>query len=283
MSRSNRLPVLGAALNVADLQRVEGLRDFILEHQRDVEVQDFIAVEALRGDGWRERAEAAARAFGGYSGRLGIHGPFWGFDIATPDPDVRAVAKARLDAGLEVCRIMNGDRGGAHFVVHSPFTTWHWYNRGTRPASSDPTIELVHLCLGDAVRKAADHGITIVIENIEDKDPAERVALARSFASPAVKVSIDTGHAHYAFGATGAPPVDVYVRAAGDMLAHVHLQDADAVADRHWAIGRGTILWPAVFEALGELEELPRLILEMNDAVDVLPSARWLAERGLAI
>jgi sugar phosphate isomerase/epimerase len=130
---------------------------------------------------------------------------------------------------------------------------------------------------------AEDHGIEIVLENCEDRDPAERVALAASFNSPALRVSLDTGHAHYAHGATGAPPVDAFIRAAGPALAHVHLQDADAVADRHWALGQGNILWPGVFAALRELPQIPRLILEMADARDILRSARWTAAQGLAV
>ncbi|MBI1383907.1 MAG: TIM barrel protein [Rhizobiales bacterium] len=278
----NSRPILGAAVMLDDLDRVPGLREFLFERDRDVEIQDLIPVEAARGDGWREFSSRARAAFDGHRGRIGIHGPFWGFAIDTPDPDVRAIAQARLDVGLEALIAATRGRGGAHMVLHSPFTTWGWYNRGTKRQTRDETAECVHLCLAPAVRKAEDHGIVLVIENVEDKDPAERVALAASFASPAVKVSLDTGHAHYAHGATGAPPVDVFVRAAGDALAHVHLQDADGFADRHWAIGRGTILWPCVFAALGELAELPRLIVEMNDAADILPSARHLHEAGLA-
>ncbi len=282
MNQRNSPAILGAAVTVEDLRTVPGLKSFILERDRDVEFADFIPVAALRGD-WRAIAEAAARELDGHAGRIGVHGPFLGFGIDTHDPDVRQIVAARLDACLDACIIASGGRGGAHLVVHSPYSTWRWYNRGTAPGREEAIIERVHLCLSDAVRKAEDHGITIVIENIEDKDPAERVALARSFGSPAVKVSLDTGHAHYAHGATGAPPVDVFVRAAGDSLAHVHLQDTDAVADRHWAIGDGTIRWRAVFKALDELDEPPRLIIELNDARDIQRSAAWLAGQGLAI
>ena len=82
---------------------------------------------------------------------------------------------------------------------------------------------------------------------------------------------------------TGAPPVDYFVRALGNLLAHVHLQDADGFADRHWGIGQGSVMWPAVFRALDDLEEMPRLMLELSDPQQVLPSARWLEECGLAV
>ena len=76
--------------------------------------------------------------------------------------------------------------------------------------------------------------------------------------------------------------MDHYVRAAGAMLSHVHLQDSDGFADRHWQIGRGSIMWHSVFGALAELPDMPRLLLELREAADLLPSAKWLAEVGLA-
>ena len=140
----------------------------------------------------------------------------------------------------------------------------------------------MHETLAGVVKRAEDEGVVIVIENIEDKDPQDRVALAQSFDSPAVKVSLDTGHAHCAYGVSGAPPVDYYVGAAGAMLSHVHLHDGDGFADRHWKIGQGSIQWPSVFKALAELPEMPRLILELADPAEILPSAEWLADMGLA-
>ena len=75
-------------------------------------------------------------------------------------------------------------------------------------------------------------------------------------------LSIDTGHANYAHGSTGGPPVDYFVHAAGDMLHHVHLQDTDGYADRHWNPGEGNVSWPAVFRALRGLRvrHFPNLV-----------------------
>jgi len=94
--------------------------------------------------------------------------------------------------------------------------------------------------------------------------------------------SLDTGHANYAHISTGAPPVDYYVETAGDMLTHVHLQDTDGFADRHWAPGEGNIPWVAVFRALGRLTSNPRLILELRNHDDVRAGAAHLAALGLA-
>lgn len=72
------------------------------------------------------------------------------------------------------------------------------------------------------------------------------------------------------------------IRAAGARLGHVHLQDSDGYADRHWQLGQGTILWPSVFDAIRETGATPRLIIELRDKAGVIPSARHLAALGLA-
>jgi sugar phosphate isomerase/epimerase len=267
-------PILGAALPLAALSQY---RDWILEKQRDLEVQDFFWADVLNGD-WKPVAEAILKELDGYRGRLGVHGPFWGFNIATQDPDVRAVVKKRMSQGLDVCAAL----GASQMVIHSPYTTWDYNNLDYNPGSRDKVVERMHDALGEAVKRAEDMGLVLVIENIEDKDPHERVALAKSFDSPAVRVSIDTGHAHYAHVSTGAPPVDYFVHAAGDLLHHVHLQDCDGYADRHWNPGEGSIVWPELFRALSRLSSNPRLILEVRNKDQVLAGADHLVALGLA-
>lgn len=120
------------------------------------------------------------------------------------------------------------------------------------------------------------------MENIEDIDPNARQQLFNSFNSAALRVSIDTGHAHYAHSSNGAPPVDYFDQAAGSLLEHVLLQNADGCADRHWALVEGNVGWQAVFRALGELAHKPRLVLELPNKVGIPASMRMLEAAGLA-
>jgi sugar phosphate isomerase/epimerase len=76
--------------------------------------------------------------------------------------------------------------------------------------------------------------------------------------------------------------VDFHVRAAGDWLAHVHLQDTDGWADRHWVPGEGTICWPELFRTLAALQSVPRLVLELRDKDRAPEAAERLAAMGLA-
>ncbi|MDF2811093.1 MAG: sugar phosphate isomerase [Microvirga sp.] len=271
---TTELPVLGAALS---LNMLELHRNWVIEKQRDLEIQDFFPAAVLDGD-WNPTVERARKLLDGYSGRLGIHGPFWGFKIDSHDPLVRAVVTKRFLQGMDVCEAL----GATQMVIHSPFTTWDYNNLDNNPGSLADLTDRVHETLKDVVKRAEDIGCELVIENIEDKDPHARVRLAKSFNSPAVRVSLDTGHAHYAHGSTGAPPVDYYIESAGDLLAHVHIQDADGFADRHWLPGEGTVNWRAVFRALSKLNSKPRLIIEVKDQPGLRAGARHLENLSLA-
>jgi sugar phosphate isomerase/epimerase len=273
-------PKIGTAAYLHQLEHQPGLGEWVRDHDRDVELRDLTEIGALDDGRWQATIAQARRFFDGHQGRLGIHGPFWGLQIDTPDPDIRAVVQHRCDTALTAFLTLTE---GGHMVLHSPYTTWHHFNRGTFHDDSRGMVERTLATLTPLVKRAEAHGVTLVLENCEDMDPLERLALAAAFGSPAVKVSLDTGHAHYAHGAHGAPPVDAHLRAVGTALAHLHLQDADGFADRHWALGRGTIHWHEVFAAIADTGQTPLLILEMAKAADILVSARYLTEQGLAV
>ncbi len=268
------LPVLGAAMMLDDL---EIHRDWLLDKQRDLELQNFVDARVLAGD-WMPLVERAKRLLDGHTGRVGIHGPFFGFSISSQDEEIRAVVAKRLDQALDVATALDA----THMVIHSPYTSWHHNNFSHFPGEREKMTEFTHLTMAAAVSRAEDIGLTFVIENCDDVDPHTRVALAESFNSLAVAVSIDTGHAECVHGNYRAPPVDYFVHAAGNQLKHVHLQDVDGYADRHWALGEGVIRWHSVFAALGKLSSNPRLIIELRDKAGILPSAAHLQSLGLA-
>jgi sugar phosphate isomerase/epimerase len=183
-----------------------------------------------------------------------------------------------MDQALDVCAAIKG----THVVIHSPFTTWGYNHRGLYPSDTERMLSAARETMGAALARAADMGVTFVLENIEDVEPADRAVLCEALNWQALELSVDTGHAHYAHVSTGAPPVDFFIRAAGQRLGHIHLQDADGFADRHWQLGHGTILWPSVFAAIAQSAANPRLIIELRDKAGVIPSARHLAALGLA-
>jgi sugar phosphate isomerase/epimerase len=271
---TDKLPVLGAAMMIDALA---DHRDWLRAAPRDLEIQDAVRPDILDGD-WHMHARRARDLIDGLKGRFGVHGPFLGLTIAAHDPRVRELVIARLRRGLEFA----GAIGATHMVVHSPFLSFGSAFLPFSPASRRETeMQLAHATIEPLLPLAEQYNCMLVIENIADANPAPLLDLVRSFNSPLVRMSLDIGHAAIMQRA-GGPTPDQWVREAGELLAHLHLQDTDGHLDRHWAPGDGTINWYALFEALGEINQNPRLILELRDSAQIERAVAYLSGRGLA-
>lgn len=264
---------IGACLRHAE---VAEFRDWLFDDGRDIEIQDFAAPEALLAD-WRDLAAAAKAAVAGHTGRLGIHGPFWGLALDNQDPELQELISRRYLTAIDACDAV----GATQMVIHSPFDRWYAQHVYSQRGYHETMMQSIRAVLGPVAARAEAAGVTLVVENIQDVDPSHRAQLIAEFGK-SIALSIDTGHAHLARMMSGAPPVDQFVRAAGADLMHVHLQDLDGYADRHWAPGQGGIEWHAVFKALAERDHLPHLVLELRDKSEIPVGFRYLQELGLA-
>ncbi len=267
------LPIIGAQLSVLDLDRH---RDWLFEKDRDLELPEFCMADILRSP--EPFIDMAKQKLDGWDGRLGIHGPFSGFELDVRDREIRSVVQARLDQALGVCEAL----GATQMVLHSPFDHWDHHNLDNGPRDRERRVGAVLETLEPAIARAEDAGVELVLENIQDIDPGLRRAVVEQADSPALRLSVDTGHAHWAHTVCGAPPADRFISGAGALLAHVHLQDTDGYADRHWPLGCGNIGWHAVFAALSGVKGNPRLIVEINDFDRVAESVAHLERLGLA-
>jgi len=271
---------IGAALMI---DTINVHRDWLYADNRDLEIQDF-AVPQTQQTGWEETVARAKAATEGFEGRLGIHGPFYGLDIANPDPDMAKHIGEKYAQAVEAAAAL----GATQMVIHSPFNNWHDYNRFNFVKEGFSTLVEqvaadVQNVMGPALKLGEAHGVQMVLENIQDITPQIRREMVELIGSPALALSIDTGHAQIAQRASDAPPVDVYVRDAGNLLKHVHLQDTDGFADRHWAPGEGHIEWIEVFRALADLESAPHLVLELKRHKDIPQGFAYLQSIGVAI
>lgn len=265
-------PTLGVSLDIA---RLAEHRDWILESDRDVELRDPSYPETL-DNGWRPLAEKVRSLLDGHTGRLGVHGPFWNLTTAARDPLVRSVVVDRFRQGLQFA----AEVGATHMVIHSPFASLgaNPFTRHSPGPKLEEEISAAQETLSEVIPLAEENGCTLVMENIYDTNPGPLITLVESFDSQHMRLSVDTGHAFIAHR-LGGPPPDQWVREAGDMLHHLHLQDTDGNTDRHWEPGDGSVNWFALFEALAELDHNPRLILEVESPVR---GAEWLRRGNLA-
>jgi sugar phosphate isomerase/epimerase len=170
--------------------------------------------------------------------------------------------------------------GATQIVIHSPFTTFGSpYIPYSDPDRHRQELNMAHTVLGALLPLAQQLGCVFVIENIYDTNPELLLELVASFHSPWVRMSLDVGHA-FITQQIGGPPPDHWIRAAAPFLAHIHLHDTDGQADRHWAVGQGSIKWRAIFAELSRLPDIPRLILEMKQPNDIQRSVEWLYRKG---
>ena len=73
--------------------------------------------------------------------------------------------------------------------------------------------------------------------------------IIKNVGSDCVGICLDTGHANMMRREGFSPEMEI--GRAGKDLSSLHLHDNDGLEDRHWPLGRGTIDWHKVFEALG--------------------------------
>ena len=263
------LSTFGAAVT---LPTFENLQSWICDADRPIEIQDFVYPDVIAGD-CSDLIAKYQTALAPHKGHRGIHGPFFGLDLANPDRAIREVIQQRFFKGLEIAEALCA----THMVIHSPFTYWHVLNQRNYPDIKPSMFAAAADCLAPVLERAANTGCVLMLENIDDTDPSTRVELVAEINHPNLKVSIDTGHADLAHGRYTAPPVTDFIAAAAGHLGHVHLQDVDGYADRHWHPGEGRINWSPLIKAIAALEETPRLILEVRRHTDALPkTVEWL-------
>lgn len=256
---------IGLALCLNEL-REQAL--WLKETGRDLELQDITLSEVLEGD-WKAVAHRTSKLLDGFEGRLGIHGPFWHLNIAPRDPAVRRLVQSRLNLGLDFAHMV----GGTHMVIHSPFDFFG--HPMTVPGHRLPLeIERVHETLLPIVKRATEQGVTLVIENIYDLNPQPLLKLVKSFNTPNVRLSVDTGHAHL-MTQRGGPPPATWIAEAGDLLGHIHLCDNDTTNDQHLAPEKGTIHWASVLSMLQNSPIDTRMLVEVKPP-EIEDGKQWI-------
>lgn len=164
-------------------------------------------------------------------------------DLAALDDDVRT----RAIAAVAACFEPYAELGGFAVIVHP--------SRGDSPEQQlEPRTDAFRRSLDTLTAQAEQLGIRLACENLQHKGeprPLCRMEDLRRVIDeypPTVGICLDTGHANN----NGLDPADE-ARIAGDRLIALHLQDTDALEDRHWPPGLGNINWRRVSAALTEI------------------------------
>ncbi len=165
-----------------------------------------------------------------------------GVNLAALDDDERA----RAVASVESCFEPFAELGGFAVIVHPT----------GRNANADAALHTgaFRRSLDTLTARAEELGIRLACENLQHKGQPRPMCRMEDLLRvvddypSTVGICLDTGHANN----NGLDPADE-ARIAGDRLIALHLQDTDAVEDRHWPPGQGNINWRRVAAALIEI------------------------------
>lgn len=231
-----------------------------------VEIADFFDVAMWQGD-YRGTAREWAKALHTFPFGKCLHGAFIDLSPGAQEATVVEFARTRHRQSLEVAAIIGCDM----MVVHSAFPPcdpmpWQL---------ADLSQRLVDY-FGALAAEAQPHGITIVVENIQDTRPEPLVALATAINAPNLGLSLDVGHAHL----YSPLALDRWVWGTQPYLRHCHLHDNDGIHDRHWPLGEGNMTFRAFFEAASAMPQPPRVTVEVPHASGAWDTVRTLIDGG---
>lgn len=177
--------------------------------------------------------------------RLSLHAPCMCVNLADPDDkNWRTVYTATLEFAAKI---------KAEFVVvHTNEAVY---------LKPEETRSIIEHRLQTICAIAAEHRVTLLIENVGLRtknlvyDWEEFQALLARF--PRCGLLIDTGHAR-----VNNWDLPALIQRFGNKITAFHLHDNDGSSDAHFPIGRGSIAWPAVFQAIKTHSPNAKLILE---------------------
>lgn len=251
-------------LIVPDFGRLDESAALAREYGAAFEYDDFYAPEVYEDDAELERRIAGYLALERDRSRDTLHGVFFDIKPNSRDSVIRQRSRALMRQSLAIANRL-GVRG---VVFHSD--VFGGIRLSTPPGAWLDAAEALfrQLC-------AENPGLDLWLENTVEQEPDQLVALAQRMADvPNFGLALD--YAHASLSATDGA---AWLRQMGPYVRHVHLNDNDLYADRHWPVGKGSIDYPR-FAALAE-EHIPGVPMLME--VRTLEDARESLEAMTAL
>lgn len=251
---------ISLTLNIAGWSDIAASRRLAEERGLGLEIQHFTDAALLDGP-WRQKLDEIKAALKGFKGALSLHGPYESLDPGSPDPQVSALSRGRYLHAMQIA-----DQLGARIIV---FHCWYWptlKHHGGVPRWAQRRIPAWQ----DLARTAEKLGLTLVLENVWEPDPAAQITVLDAVNSPALRACLDTGHANM----TGATPLPEWIERLGARLAYVHAHNNSGATDDHWPFDKGTLDMRAVIGKLAALPTPPRVCLELKKLEDQVASLK---------
>lgn len=231
-------------------------------HGLGLELQEFSNPNLLDND-WRAHASKYQAHLNGYSQPITMHGAFIDLISGSPDRRVATIARDRYRQNLEIAQVMGAQVIDFHAnylpLVDHPSYLPDWENRQVdfwRPLAEE----------------AGRIGVTLVLENMWEPDPAIISRVIARINSPYLKACLDVGHACL----YSRLPVSQWIKQLGEHLIYTHLHNNHGTTDEHLAFGDGVLDFPELLAMLRALPRPPMFILELPTLEAIEASLSYL-------
>lgn len=171
-----------------------------------------------------------------YNPSFTIHAPFMDLSPGAVDSKIREVTIGRFSHVLDIAEILKPKA----VVFHSGYEKWKY------SLKTDLWLEKSLMTWRPLIKRAADRGLKIAVENIFEDEPTNLRLLMEATASEYFGVCFDTGH----FNLFSRVSFDEWMRQLKPYIIELHLHDNDKTADDHIAIGEGTFNFEKLFASL---------------------------------
>ena len=227
------------------------------QHGLGIEMMAFAFPDVLDGD-WRGLV-TEYKALLAHVPLRAMHGPFFDMSPGSLDRQVNALVMARYRQALDIA----AELAVQTVVFHANFIA----SLRTSEYRAGWTKRNVAF-FAEIAPYAAERGVTIVIENMWEFDPAIIVDVLREVDHPSVRACLDVGHAHL----FSAVPLEQWLEVAGPFLRHIHLNNNDGLVDVHRALADGVLDYADILPQLRALPNAVTMTLEMDRPDDMAAS-----------
>ena len=160
---------------------------------------------------------------------VSMHGTSYDMTYTSIDPLIMEVVNRRFIESIQAAAF----HGINHVVFHSAYRPFV----GIKGSSLEQWYIKASIDFWKGFLHNIPQGMTVLIENVEDNDPAVLADIIDGIDSPQIDCCYDAAHAH----AYSSVTLDEWVRVLGRRIKHVHLSDNDGKNDLHLPLGEGNL------------------------------------------
>jgi len=198
----------------------------------------------------------------GYNPSFTIHAPFMDLSPGAVDSKIREVTLERFSHIIDIAEVLMPKS----IVFHSGYEKWKY------ALKIDIWLEKSLNTWKFLLKRTADIGLKIAIENIFEDEPTNLRMLMEAMSSEHFGICFDTGH----FNLFSKTSLDEWLRQLKPYIIELHLHDNNKNSDDHLAIGDGTFDFDTLFSSLKDKDLI--YTVEGHTPEDVLKSIKRLKD-----